>query len=319
MSDLITVIVPVYKVEIYIRRCVDSILRQTYKNLEIILVDDGSPDLCPIICDEYADMDKRVTVIHKANGGLSDARNVGLNFAHGQYIAFVDSDDYIDERMYEILYKNLTDNNADISVCEFIKTCDGAEIANPNTKEFVEVFNNLQAMENLYNDLYLQTVVAWNKLYKKDIFRSIRYPFGKVNEDEYVIHLILERAQDVVYTNLPLYYYVQRTDSIMGKEYNLKRLDVLSALKERMIRFENMKYNKLYIKAYYSYMYSIKNNYTLVRKNYPEEKDICEKLREDFAKSLAKNQIKFPVKVYVKFRLFLVKTYIYQFFGKCRK
>lgn len=319
MNELITVIVPIYKVESYLRRCVDSILQQTYKNLEIILVDDGSPDLCPVICDEYADMDERVRVIHKVNGGLSDARNAGIEIAHGKYIAFVDSDDYIDERMYEILYKNLTDNNADISACEFIKTYDGAEIANPTTKESVEVFNNLQAMENLYNDLYLQTVVAWNKLYKKDIFISIRYPFGKVNEDEYVIHLILHRAQDVVYTNLPLYYYVQRTDSIMGEEYNLKRLDVLSALKKRMIFFENMKYNKLYIKAYYSYMYSIKNNYTLVRKNYPEEKDICEKLRGAFAESLAKNQIKFPVKVYVKFRLFLFKTYIYNFFCKVWK
>ena len=249
MNELITVVVPIYKVEKYLRRCVDSILLQTYKNLEIILVDDGSPDSCPVICDEYADMDKRVSVIHKSNGGLSDARNAGIELAHGKYIAFVDSDDYIDERMYEILYKNLTDNNADISVCEFIKTYDEAKIDDSIIKESVEVFNKLQVMDNLYDDLYLQTVVAWNKLYKKDIFKSIRYPFGKINEDEYVIHQILNSANNVVYTNLPLYYYVQRTDSIMGEKYSLKRLDVLNALRIRMNFFENMGYNELFIKA----------------------------------------------------------------------
>ena len=215
MSELITVVVPIYKVERYLRRCVDSILLQTYKNLEIILVDDGSPDSCPLICDEYADIDKRVRVIHKSNGGLSDARNAGIEVANGKYIAFVDSDDYIDERMYEVLYKNLTDNNADISVCEFVKIHDGARIDSSPIKESVKLFNKLQTMNNLYDDLYLQTVVAWNKLYKKDIFKSIIYPFGKINEDEYVIHLILNSANNVVYTNLQLYYYVQRTDSIV--------------------------------------------------------------------------------------------------------
>lgn len=279
MSELITVVVPIYKVERYLRRCVDSILLQTYKNLEIILVDDGSPDSCPLICDEYADIDKRVRVIHKSNGGLSDARNAGIEVANGKYIAFVDSDDYIDERMYEVLYKNLTDNNADISVCEFVKIHDGARIDSSPIKESVKLFNKLQTMNNLYDDLYLQTVVAWNKLYKKDIFKSIIYPFGKINEDEYVIHLILNSANNVVYTNLQLYYYVQRTDSIMGGKYSLKRLDALNALMIRMNFFENMGYNELFIKAYYSYMYSIKNNYTLIRKNYPEEKEIYNKLR----------------------------------------
>ncbi|MHC1714483.1 MAG: hypothetical protein AB9858_02610 [Acidaminococcaceae bacterium] len=115
--------------------------------------------------------------------------------------------------------------------CEFIKTQDEAKIDHSTIKECVEVFNKLQVMDNLYDDLYLQTVVAWNKLYKKDIFKSIRYPYGKINEDEHVIYLILNSANNVVYTNLPLYYYVQRTDSIMGEKYSLKRLDVLNALR----------------------------------------------------------------------------------------
>lgn len=216
-EKLVSVIVPIYKVEAYLEKCIQSIQNQTYRNLEIILVDDGSPDQCGKICDRYKERDERIRVIHKENGGLSDARNFGIDAATGEYILFVDSDDYIHPRMVEILLKKLEDSGADIAVCDFRQVdekeivVDDAEVCEASVSESFsgqEIMNNLQ-----YRNLL--TVVAWNKLYKSDLFVQLRYPKGKIHEDEFLIHRLLHLCQKTVYISNKLYYYVRREGSIM--------------------------------------------------------------------------------------------------------
>lgn len=213
--DLITVIVPVYKVEKYLRRCVDSILAQTYTNLEIILVDDGSPDNCGKICDEYAAKDSRIKVIHQENGGLSAARNAGLDIATGDYIGFVDSDDYIAPDMYEKLYAALKESDADISICNFQKVDENGKKL--KTKEKIEsgVLTNMQALTELQGKSGLCFIVAWNKLYKSWVFDGVRFPVGRKCEDNYIAHILIHKSRKVALVEEELHCYLQREGSIM--------------------------------------------------------------------------------------------------------
>lgn len=233
MEELITIIVPVYKVEDYLDKCVNSLLNQTYKNLEIILVDDGSPDRCGEMCDEYAKIDNRVKVIHKENGGLSDARNAGIEVANGQYLAFLDSDDWVHEEFVEKLYRLIKETESNLAICNFVKTS-GEDITPDFSDVEIHELSNIEALEKLAGEFYLQFVVAWGKLYHKDLFDLVRYPVGKVHEDEYVAHKILYKTNKVVYTTEQLVYYRQRQDSITGSGYKIKnRIDALEALMER--------------------------------------------------------------------------------------
>ncbi len=239
--DKVSVIVPVYNVENYLEKCLDSIISQTYKNLEIILVDDGSTDSSGKICDSYAKKDKRIKVIHKENGGLSDARNMGLDVASGKFISFVDSDDYIDKRFIEILYNNIIKTKADISICDFVWVYDKKIKYNKYSKKRIVVEGN-RKYDYLYNEYSVIGPSQWNKLYKKYIFDDIRFPYGKLCEDQFVIHKELFKAKKVSYILKPLYYYVQRSDSIMHV-MNVKRFDVIDAWMERVDFFHK---NKLY-------------------------------------------------------------------------
>ena len=259
MEDLISVIVPIYKVEQYLPNCLETLINQTYQNLEIILVDDGSPDKCPKICDQYMQKDSRIKVIHKKNGGLSDARNAGIEIATGKFIGFVDSDDYVDSKFYETLYRNIIQYDADVSVCNFINTDQLGWYGGKKTDHVIQ-FNNIEALEALYaKDTQMQKamVVAWNKLYKKEVFGQIRYPVGKTNEDEYVIHSILYNSKKVIYSNSELYYYLQRTDSIMSrgaKEYDVKRFNQQEAYENRIKFFYDNKLMQLCQKAVVVYL-----------------------------------------------------------------
>lgn len=212
MSDLkISVIVPIYKVEKYLDRCIDSIINQTYKHLEIILVDDGSPDYCPQMCDEWAKKDNRIKVIHKINGGVSSARNAGLDVATGEYIQFVDSDDYLELDACETLINKIVNNNADIVVSAFKSI--GKHIKCIKTENF-STHKLMQAVQNLYKYGALNAV--WNKLYKKDVINNIRFQEDmKYGEDLYFNLQYIKKCRTIVYTSQQLYNYVNTPGSVV--------------------------------------------------------------------------------------------------------
>lgn len=313
MKDKISVIVPIYKVEEYLNRCIDSIINQTYSNLEIILVDDGSPDDCGKICDEYAKKDKRIKVLHKENGGLSDARNRGVEVASGKYVCFIDSDDFVNPLMIEVLYNNLIKYKADLSICNYKQTSksdiDTVNISSENTK----VFEGASIMNNLYNDLYVVTEVAWNKLYKKDVWKNIKYPFGKIHEDAYVIHHILNACKKVVYSDLKLYYYFERENSIT-KVFNEKRFDALGALKDRIDFFKKIKREDLHYRSIINYLKTIGFFY-IDAARYAETKESQTKLKKIFKDELEKYniEISIPLKNKIQYLAMLKMPRTYKF------
>ena len=210
---LISVIVPVYKVEKYLDRCVNSIVNQTYSNLEIILVDDGSPDNCPAMCDEWAQKDPRIRVIHNPHKGLGSARNTGIDAARGSLIGFVDSDDYVYPNMYRRLYELMTENDADLSVCEHTRVDEeGQKVPDNSGKMPVGLTTGEEMMKFVVlpvKNYSWHCVLAWNKLYKAEIFRSIRFPKGSF-EDSAVIHRIFGAAKRIIISGEELYYYTLR-------------------------------------------------------------------------------------------------------------
>lgn len=217
MTPLVSIIVPIYKVEPYLRRCLDSIVNQTYTNLEIILVDDGSPDGCPQICDEYAAKDERIVVIHKENGGLSDARNAGLDICKGEYISFVDSDDWVDERYIEILFDLLTKENADIAIGEIKKTNTFEQSLSFKANSFI-TYLPTETIKRMFAKTEASFIAAWGKIFRSGIFSDLRFPRSKIHEDEYVNYIWFSKSNKVVYTDTILYYYFSRSDSITGKD-----------------------------------------------------------------------------------------------------
>lgn len=235
----ICVIVPVYKVEPYLHRCVDSILAQTYSDFALILVDDGSPDNCGVICDEYAAKDSRVHVIHQENGGLSAARNAGIDwaFAHSDstWLTFVDSDDWIHPQMLEILYHTAVDNHVKVSICSFAITHGEKPEVLPD-----EYKVSIYTPADFYNS------VAYGKLYYKNCFQSIRYPVGRIHEDEFTTYRILFQQEKIAVTEAPLYFYYQNAQSIMRTKWSPKRLDSVIALREQTEFFKGHGFHRPY-------------------------------------------------------------------------
>ena len=226
---MISVIVPVYKVAPYLRQCIESILNQTYRDLEILLIDDGPPDECGDICNEYGKKDERIKVIHTNNRGLSAARNLGLREATGDYIGFVDSDDWIEPEMYEVLLTLLEETGADISVC-------GLWYEHPDRT--VEA-GKLPDIVNMGNEALMMVIsssqynYAWNKLYCSELWESISFPEERVYEDVATTYKTTLKAKKVVSTSIRLYHYRQRAGSI-SKERSMKNLiDYWSAYYER--------------------------------------------------------------------------------------
>ena len=251
----ISVIVPVYQVEKYIRQCVDSILAQTFTDFELILVDDGSKDNSGKICDEYAEKDQRVRVIHKENGGLSDARNHGLDNAVGKYFMFVDADDYIAPETAECLYKNIIKEEADIAVCNFRYFFEEDGKKDFSTENKAEVLSGAEIFYNRKNERnYGFWTVAWNKLYKREKFEGLRFRFGKYHEDEFWANDIYRLNIRVSAVTECLYFYRQRGNSIMAKKSIKKNLDIIEAFQERIYVYldEQKYYNQAYMLLIFS-------------------------------------------------------------------
>ena len=248
MKEWISVIVPIYNVEDYLPKCIDSIISQTYRDLEIILVDDGSTDNCSKICDEYKKKDIRIKVIHKENGGLPSARNTGLDIANGSLIGFVDSDDYIEPTMYEKLYDNMKKNHSDISICNYYKVNNNRKkimVKEIELKEFCSVGRD--KFTNIHSKYATLMSIAWNKLYKKEIFNDIRYPDGQIYEDSYIICNLLEKAKKISFILEPLYYYVYRKNSIINS-FSIKQFDIMKSFNKKIEVFNEKGYIDLVTK-----------------------------------------------------------------------
>lgn len=251
-TPLISVIVPVYRVEKYLERCVKSILFQTYKNLEVILVDDGSPDQCPAICDACAEKDARVKVIHQENKGLSGARNAGIDAASGEYLAFVDSDDYVSPHFIEELYQLLQDTGCAIGQCRF-SYVKGEGLVEEGDSAFC-IYRGESLMEQLYGPEEKATcfVVAWNKLYRAELFKEtgIRYPEGRIHEDEATTYRLFHEAKKLAFLDRALYGYYTENGGSITSVFSAKRLQWLTAHEERIAFFKKNGYEKLLPAAY---------------------------------------------------------------------
>lgn len=232
MAPLISVIVPVYNVENYLDRCITSIVNQTYKNLEIILVDDGSTDGSWTKCKEWMGKDDRIVVIHKKNSGQASARNEGLRIARGGLIGFVDSDDYIDLRMYASMQRILADNEADIVECNMLKFYNQNEVTLPLESDEFIVMNREEALKDFLLEKHLQCTVP-NMIIKADIAKNVLFDEGKTHEDILWPYWVFMLSSKVIYINTKYYYYYQRSGSTMNKAYSEKRFDGLDALETR--------------------------------------------------------------------------------------
>ena len=235
---LISIIIPVYKAEKYIERCIKSILAQTFKDFELLLVDDGSPDRCGQICDEFALQDERIKVIHKENGGLSDARNAGLNIMTGTYVAFVDSDDYIHPEMINTLYEKMVINNADIAICGFVRVDeDGAQLEIPKRIVLEDgVLNKTEVLGKINDDL--EFGIVCNKLYDAQLFSNIRFPLGKIHEDSFVLPKVYIKSHRITAIPEALYYYVKNPNSITNSVLSVKNYDLVESYYEKIRLFE---------------------------------------------------------------------------------
>lgn len=233
MSETVSVVVPCYKVEAYLHRCVDSILRQTHYDLDVILVDDGSPDRCGEICDAYARADTRVRVLHQPNQGLSAARNAGLELMTGTYLTFVDGDDWLDDTCIGTLHRIMIDADADLSVCNLLRISDERVTSAPAAGTTLELSRE-EAIAQVLKPRYGSMVAACGKLYRAELFTKIRFPVGRLHEDAFTTYRVILQCRKVALTTSPLYFYWQRPDSIMGSSFDPKaKLDIIDALTER--------------------------------------------------------------------------------------
>ena len=273
MLPKVSVIVPIYKVENYLNRCVDSILNQTYKNIEVILVDDGSPDKCGEISDSYAINDSRVKSLHKENGGLSDARNYGIRYLTGEYVVFVDSDDWIKEEMIETLVGLAMDLKADIVQSGFYYVYETYLLY--DDRYYSEDMLPIQLNKNeLMREIVINERVknfAWGKLYKTNLIKDLYFEKGVLFEDVFWAHKVMDRVDKYVICHKPMCYYLQRNDSIVST-YTVKNLDIIKGLKERH-KFIEENYKELINESYKILTKTILLHYYLLNKNRDKDLD----------------------------------------------
>lgn len=230
METAISVIVPIYRVEKFLPQCIESVLNQTFTDFELILVDDGSPDRCPAICDEAAERDARVRVIHQANAGLSAARNAGIEAAHGAWLSFVDSDDYIAPHFCEKLYQTAQRTNADCVMCSVQNVDESGKLIDSALMRVAdEVKTGREVLRKIGRDDVTPYLTAWNKLYRRKLFNTLRYPAGRQNEDVFVFAELFCQVQRAVCVAEPLYFYRKRIGSIMNSVVTLRNLDEMWA------------------------------------------------------------------------------------------
>lgn len=292
----ISVIVPVYKVEEYLNRCIDSILSQSYKDFELILVDDGSPDNCGEICEKYAEKDNRIHVIHKKNGGLSDARNAGIDWAFknsdSKWITFIDSDDWVHPEYLKSLYETALKYNSSISVCAYrdAESFLTFEKINMYDTEFINT-------EQLFLNHNTVATVAWGKLYKKEYFSNIRYPFSKINEDEYVTYKLLFQNERIAFIKDQMYFYFRNFSGIMNAKWSPQKLDAIEAMEQQFNYFKKRGSKEVFTFVINKYIWALQTQFEqLQRHDNVENKDYHIKhIRKELRKSLRQRVISKPI------------------------
>ena len=284
MEKKISVIVPVYNVEQYLERCVNSIINQTYENLEIILVDDGSTDRSGGMCDSFAEKDERIKVVHKENGGLSSARNSGIDIATGEYLAFVDSDDWIESCMYQVLMDLAENHHADIVECKFQSVIhEKEEIIQPDLE--VVVLDKFEGAKAFFDGTGQTSILAWNKIYNKQLFQNLRFPNGLLNEDQWLIPKLYMLSEKIVCVNQKYYYYYQSPNSIMRSPFSFRRLDALKAFEETRRLYERKHLYDLvqWCDVTYSFLLIKYYNQSKTLKGKP---DVCKKIKKYYNKRM---------------------------------
>lgn len=256
MDPLISIVVPVYNVGIYLSECLESILNQSYTNLEILLIDDGSTDASPEICDQYAAQDRRIRVVHQKNKGLSCARNVGAALAGGAFLSFIDSDDAVCKKFIEALYVACLTTGASLSMCAFYRDEDNAK----KTKGQARVCDGYTLSRELFHDASGFYGIICNKLYKKELFEGIQFPEGKIHEDEFVMYQIFWKCEKCAILDFPLYFYRKRDGSISEMPFSHRSMDRALAY-QKQIQFYSEKHAAgLVALAEASYCYFLRAN-----------------------------------------------------------
>lgn len=301
MKPLITVIVPVFNVEAYIEDCITSILNQTYKNLEIIIVDDGSPDNSINLSKNITKGDNRVKYIVKSNGGLSDARNTGLREATGEFVTFIDSDDYIAPTYVERLYDVLIETAAEISIIALCQDIEGIIEHVVRSEQYLKIFTPQEAILAMYDkkDYFVVSLtVAQGKLYKRDLFNNISYPIGKKYEDSFTTYKLYKSSRKIAYLNDELYYYRIRKGSITNSGFSLANLDKLEMFEEKLTYISE--YEDVSRKVRYAYCVElIRLSYQLRKHGQNNEKitEIRSNYRQLFQKVYKESNLKDRVKL----------------------
>lgn len=293
---LISIIVPIYNIEDYLSKCLESIINQSYKETEIILIDDGSTDNSYLICKKYKLKDKRIKIVHKKHGGLSSARNLGLEMATGELISFVDGDDYLELDFYEKLKKNMDQYNSDISICNYYVD-DNDKIRSTNINNA-----NLFTFENEMKFLFINTSVAWNKLYKKKIFDSIRYPEGKFYEDIFIICHLLDKSNRISYEPLPLYHYVQRNNSIVHT-FSINHFDKVDAINNNILFLYNKKCYDLALEEKNRMCYTIITNLIKMKLYHINNKEVYDKYYKELCDTVKSIKWKDSSKYVKRFKI----------------
>lgn len=320
MSDLISVIVPIYNVEKYLNQCVESIVAQTYHNLEIILIDDGSLDQSGKIADEWAIKDERIMVVHKENGGLSDGRNWGIERAHGSFLVFVDSDDFIHPKMIETLYQTAIEKDAELVWSTFVETDEAGVPVEPVSEEkldkklfeMTEMTNSEACMQFYMVGRMSEFMVAWNKIYKASLFEGaegpIRYPKGRIYEDGYTTYQLVYQAKRVIRMDIPLYYYRIRKGSIMEKNGNVTYFPAMESGLQRLEFYAKRDEKELYKADLNMTIYSIIRYYEH-NKGKQEKKDLKNWFRRYYYDYFVKEN--WPLAKRIRMRSFLIGYPLY--------
>lgn len=320
-NSLISVIIPSYNVEKYIGKCIESVINQTYLEIEIIIINDGSTDNTLSVCQEYALKDKRIKIINQDNKGIAEARNIGIAHANGEYICWIDSDDYMDKNIIKILYSLIKDYSVDLAICDYIKGTDEKYEFKYSKDDRVHLLNREKALAKIYENNHSSFIMnaSWAKLIKKQLYTDIKYPSQLLFEDIYMSHKLIARCHSIAYVESPLYYYYQRDTSILGKSFNEKKLHYLIALKERISFFNDLNLKNIEELALKHYLHSLIWEFSRA-KDILKNKELVNKIVKEYRKyyrfGIFNEKYKHETKLYML--LFYISPYLTDLIDKMK-